>query len=78
MNVNVLTHLERPRVEYLYNIKNLSFDSAKSQAVKEVLKALEKNADYIAKLKAKYLALYEETLEDDISSLSWLSMIFLI
>jgi hypothetical protein len=35
----VLTHLERPRVEYLYNIKNLSFDSAKSQAVKEVLKA---------------------------------------
>ena len=35
----MLTHLERPRVEYLYNIKNLSFDSAKSQAVKEVLKA---------------------------------------
>ena len=39
VNVNVLTHLERPRVEYLYNIKNLSFDSAKSQAVREVLKA---------------------------------------
>jgi hypothetical protein len=35
----VLTHLERARVEYLYNIKKLSFDSAKSQAVKEVLKA---------------------------------------
>ena len=40
VNVNVLTHLERARVEYLYNIKKLSFDSAKSQAVKEVLKAL--------------------------------------
>jgi hypothetical protein len=39
VNVNVLTHLERPRVEYLYNTKGLSFDSAKSQAVKEVLKA---------------------------------------
>jgi hypothetical protein len=35
----VLTHLERARVEYLYNIKKLSFDSAKSQAVREVLKA---------------------------------------
>ena len=39
VNVNVLTHLERARVEYLYSIKGLSFDSAKSQAVKEVLKA---------------------------------------
>ena len=39
VNVNVLTHLERARVEYLYNIKKLSFDSAKSQAVREVLKA---------------------------------------
>ena len=39
VNVNVLTELERPRVEYLYNIKGLSFDSAKSQAVTEVLKA---------------------------------------
>ena len=39
VNVNVLTHLERARVEYLYNIKKLSFDSAKSQAVTEVLKA---------------------------------------
>ena len=39
VNVNVLTHLERARVEYLYNIKGLSFDSAKSQAVTEVLKA---------------------------------------
>lgn len=39
VNVNVLTHLERARVEYLYNIKKLTFDNAKSQAVKEVLKA---------------------------------------
>ena len=39
VNVNVLTELERPRVEYLYNIKGLTFDSAKSQAVTEVLKA---------------------------------------
>jgi outer membrane murein-binding lipoprotein Lpp len=39
VNVNVLTQLERPRVEYLYSIKKLSFDSAKNQAVTEVLKA---------------------------------------
>lgn len=39
VNVNVLTELERPRVEYLYNIKGLTFDSAKSQAITEVLKA---------------------------------------
>ena len=39
VNVNVLTQLERPRVEYLYSVKKLSFDSAKNQAVTEVLKA---------------------------------------
>lgn len=38
VNVNVLTHLERLRVEFLYS-KGLTFDSAKSQAVTEVLKA---------------------------------------
>jgi hypothetical protein len=39
VNVNVLTHLERPRVEYLYSVMGYSFDSAKSQAITEVLKA---------------------------------------
>lgn len=39
INVNVLTHIERPRVEYLYNVKGLSFDSAKSKAITEVLNA---------------------------------------
>jgi predicted nucleic acid-binding Zn-ribbon protein len=39
VNVNVLTHLERARVEYLYNTNKVSFDSAKSQAVTEVLRA---------------------------------------
>ena len=39
VNVNVLTHLERPRVEYLYKVKGLSFDSAKTKAVTEVLSA---------------------------------------
>ncbi len=38
INVNVFTHLERLRVEYLYS-KGLSFDSAKSQAITEVLRA---------------------------------------
>jgi hypothetical protein len=38
VNVNVLTNLEKPRVEYLYS-KGMSFDSAKSQAVREVLSA---------------------------------------
>jgi hypothetical protein len=36
INVNVLTHLEAPRVQYLYT-NGLSFDSAKSQAIREVL-----------------------------------------
>lgn len=39
INVNVLTHLERSRVEYLYGTIGLSFDSAKTQAITEVLKA---------------------------------------
>jgi hypothetical protein len=38
VNVNVLTNLERPRVEYLY-ANGLSFDSAKKQAITEVLAA---------------------------------------
>lgn len=38
LNINVLTHIERPRVEYL--IKNgMSFKNAKAQAVTEVLDA---------------------------------------
>ena len=37
INVNVLTHLERPRFEYLYSQKGYSFDSAKSEAVSDVL-----------------------------------------
>jgi hypothetical protein len=39
VNVNVLTHLERQRVEYLYKTLGLSFDSAKTRAVQEVLAA---------------------------------------
>jgi hypothetical protein len=38
VNVNVLTNLEKPRVEYLYT-RGISFDSAKSQALREVLNA---------------------------------------
>ena len=37
VNVNVLTHLERPRFEYLYSQKGYSFDSAKREAVTDVL-----------------------------------------
>jgi len=37
INVNVLTHLERPRFEYLYSQKGYSFDSAKREAVSDVL-----------------------------------------
>lgn len=36
-NVNVLTHLERSRVEYLVQQQGLSFDAAKAQAQQEVL-----------------------------------------
>ena len=37
VNVNVLTHVERRRVEYLMNEKSMSFDNAKKQAVSELL-----------------------------------------
>jgi hypothetical protein len=37
INVNVLTHLEKPRVEYLIKQQRLSFAEAKRQAQKEVL-----------------------------------------
>ena len=37
VNVNVLTHIERRRVEYLMNDKSQSFDVAKKQAISELL-----------------------------------------
>jgi len=37
VNVNVLTHLEKPRVEYLIKQQGLSFTAAKQQAQNEVL-----------------------------------------
>ena len=36
-NVNVLTHLEKPRVEYLVQQEKMSFSAAKKQAQREVL-----------------------------------------
>ena len=39
VNVNVLTQLEKPRVEYLYTKEGYSFSAAKSKAVSEVLAA---------------------------------------
>ena len=36
-NVNVLTHIERRRVEYLMTNKSMSFESAKTQAITELL-----------------------------------------
>lgn len=41
VNVNVLTHLERRRVQYLMTEKKLSYDSAKKTAVTELLAAFE-------------------------------------
>lgn len=41
INVNVLTHLERRRVEYLMTQNGLSFDSSKKQAIKELLNIFE-------------------------------------
>ena len=37
VNINILTHLERPRLEYLIKEKGMSFADAKQQARKEVL-----------------------------------------
>ena len=39
-NINVLTHLEYPRIIYLMKEKSLSYADAQSQAEREVLKAL--------------------------------------
>lgn len=41
INVNILTHLEKERVEYLVQEENQSFDDAKAQAQEEVLKVFE-------------------------------------
>jgi hypothetical protein len=38
ININVLTHLERRRVEYLMGTSGLSYDAAKKQSVSELLK----------------------------------------
>jgi uncharacterized protein (TIGR02145 family) len=37
INVNIMTHLEKNRVEYLLNNKNLNFKEAKDQAQQEIL-----------------------------------------
>ncbi len=41
INVNIITHLESERVEYLVQEKNLSFDEAKTQAFEEFLTVFE-------------------------------------
>jgi hypothetical protein len=38
ININVLTHLERRRVEYLMGTSGLSYDSAKKKSINELLK----------------------------------------
>jgi len=37
VNVNVLTHLEKSRIEYLVKVKKLTFVTAQTQALKEIL-----------------------------------------
>jgi hypothetical protein len=37
VNVNILTHLEKSRIEYLVNQKGYTFKDAKSQAIKDIL-----------------------------------------
>jgi len=49
VNVNVLTHVERRRVEYLMNEKSMSFDNAKKQAVSELLTIFKANASNISR-----------------------------
>lgn len=45
INVNILTHIERRRVEYLMNTNKLSFNLAKKQAITELLAIFKTNAD---------------------------------
>ena len=40
LNINVLTHLERKRVEYLHTENGLSFGEAKTQAINEIFDIL--------------------------------------
>lgn len=37
VNINILTHLEKSRIEYLVNQKGFTFESAKHQAIKDIL-----------------------------------------
>jgi len=37
VNVNVLTHLEKSRIEYLVKVKEMTFETAQAQALKEIL-----------------------------------------
>lgn len=37
VNVNILTHLEKSRIEYLVNQKGFTFKNAKAQAIKDIL-----------------------------------------
>lgn len=58
INVNVLTHLERRRVEHLMNINKLSFNSAKKQAVTELLAIFKTKSDSI--IRSEKVSLFED------------------
>lgn len=45
VNINLLTHLEKPRIEYLIKEKRLNFSEAKKQASQEVLKIFGLSSD---------------------------------
>jgi hypothetical protein len=62
INVNVLTHLERRRVEHLMNINKLSFNSAKKQAVTELLAIFKTKSDSI--IRSEKVSLFGD--KDDI------------
>ncbi len=64
INVNVLTHLERRRVEYLMTQNGLSFDSSKKQAVKELLNVFGINNSSITR--AEKVNLFGSGIQSDI------------
>lgn len=72
VNVNLLTHLERPRMKYLIKEEGLSFNAAKKQAQKEVFALI--NAEPSGEYNSEELSLINSG--DDNGILLALSMIF--
>lgn len=65
VNLNVLTHLEKSRVEYLLDNTQLNFDEAKKQAQREVLSIFEVDQEQVD-IESEKMDLSSENIESEI------------